>query len=69
MNNVLTCFSPVSKDRDVLMPDSGPEIDVLEYRKVQLRRLQEEAVDIEDMSDGISIMDLSLNEFRLDLLD
>ena len=163
LNNVLTCFSPVSKDRDVLMPDSGTEIDVLiatdcisegqnlqdcdylvnydihwnpvriiqrfgridrigsknktiqlvnfwpdltlddyinlksrvetrmkitvmaatgdddlinpeeqgdlEYRKTQLRRLQEEVVDIEDMSDGISIMDLGLNEFRLDLLD
>lgn len=163
MNNVLTCFSPVSKDRDVLMPNSRNEIDILiatdcisegqnlqdcdylvnydihwnpvriiqrfgridrigsrnkviqlvnfwpdltlddyinlksrvetrmkitvmtstgdddlinpeeqgdlEYRKAQLKRLQEEVVDIEDMSDGISIMDLGLNEFRLDLLD
>ena len=163
LNNVLTCFSPVSKGRDVLMPGSTTEIDVLiatdcisegqnlqdcdylinydihwnpvriiqrfgrvdrigsrnqyiqlvnfwpdltldeyinlksrvetrmkitvmtstgdddlinpeekgdlEYRKAQLKRLQEEVVDIEDMSDGISIMDLGLNEFRLDLLD
>ena len=139
LNNALTCFSPVSKGRDVLMPDSSTEIDVLiatdcisegqnlqdcdylinydihwnpvriiqrfgrvdrigsrnqyiqlvnfwpdltldeyinleekgdlEYRKAQLKRLQEEVVDIEDMSDGISIMDLGLNEFRLDLLD
>ena len=41
----------------------------LEYRKAQLERLQNEVVDIEDMSTGISIMDLGLNEFRLDLLD
>ena len=41
----------------------------LEYRKVQLKRLQEEVVDIEDMQSGISIMDLGLNEFRLDLLE
>ena len=41
----------------------------LEYRKAQLQRLQEEVVDIEEMSSGISIMDLGLNEFRLDLLD
>lgn len=41
----------------------------LEYRKAQLQRLQEEVVDIEDMSEGISIMDLGLNEFRLDLLE
>lgn len=41
----------------------------LEYRKAQLQRLQEEVVDIEDMTSGISIMDLGLNEFRLDLLE
>lgn len=41
----------------------------LEYRKTQLQRLQEEVVDIEDMTNGISIMDLGLNEFRLDLLE
>lgn len=41
----------------------------LEYRKAQLKRLQDEVVDIEEMSTGISIMDLGLNEFRLDLLD
>ena len=41
----------------------------LEYRKAQLQKLQEEVVDIEDMSTGISIMDLGLNEFRLDLLE
>ena len=41
----------------------------LEYRRAQLKRLQEEVVDIEEMSSGVSIMDLGLNEFRLDLLD
>ena len=163
LNNLLTCFSPVSKNRDVLMPGSTTEIDILiatdcisegqnlqdcdylvnydihwnpvriiqrfgridrigsrnsqiqlvnfwpdmtldeyinlkarvetrmkisvmtstgdddlinpeekgdlEYRKAQLKKLQDEVVDIEEMSTGISIMDLGLNEFRLDLLD
>ncbi|WP_346686521.1 helicase-related protein [Megamonas hypermegale] len=50
-------------------PISPEEKGDLEYRKQQLQRLQEEVVDIEDMSDGISITDLGLNEFRLDLLD
>ena len=160
MNTVLTCFSPISKDKELLMPGDTTEIDVLiatdcisegqnlqdcdylinydihwnpvriiqrfgridrigsrnkviqlvnfwpnvtldeyidlkarvetrmkivdmtatgddnilqeeksdlEYRKAQLKRLQEEVVDIEEMSSGISIMDLGLNEFRLDL--
>lgn len=163
LNNVLTCFSPISKGRDILMPDSKHEIDILiatdcisegqnlqdcdylinydihwnpvriiqrfgridrigsknaqiqlvnfwpdmdldeyinlkarvetrmkisvmtstgdddlinpeekgdlEYRKAQLKKLQDEVVDVEDMSTGISIMDLGLNEFRLDLLE
>lgn len=41
----------------------------LEYRREQLKRLQEEVIDIEEMNTGVSIMDLGLNEFRLDLLD
>jgi SNF2 family DNA or RNA helicase len=50
-------------------PINAEEKGDLEYRKAQLERLQNEVVDIEDMSTGISIMDLGLNEFRLDLLD
>lgn len=163
LNNILTCFSPISKGRDILMPESKQEIDILiatdcisegqnlqdcdylvnydihwnpvriiqrfgrvdrigsrnaciqlvnfwpdmdldeyinlkarvetrmkisvmtstgdddlinpeekgdlEYRRQQLKKLQDEVVDIEEMSSGISIMDLGLNEFRLDLLD
>lgn len=163
LNNVLTCFSPVSKNKNLLMPDSDDEIDILiatdcisegqnlqdcdyvvnydihwnpvriiqrfgrvdrigsqndciklvnfwpdmdlekyidlknrvetrmkitvmtstgddnpiddeekgdlEYRKAQLLKLHDEVVDIEDMSTGISIMDLGLNEFRLDLME
>ena len=41
----------------------------LEYRREQLKRMQEEVVDMEDMNNGISIMDLGLNEFRLDLIE
>lgn len=45
------------------------EVKELEYRKNQLQKLQSEVVDIEEMSSGINIMDLGLNEFRLDLLN
>ena len=41
----------------------------LEYRKSQLQKLREEVVDLEEMNGGISITDLGLNEFHLDLLD
>ena len=41
----------------------------LEYRSAQLKKLKNEVVDLEDMEDGISITDLGLNDFRLDLLE
>ncbi len=53
-------------DDDLINPEEKGD---LEYRKQQLKKLQDEVVDIEDMSTGISIMDLGLNEFRLDLLE
>lgn len=53
-------------DDNLLTPEEKGD---LEYRKAQLKRLQEEVVDIEEMTTGISIMDLGLNEFRLDLLE
>ena len=39
----------------------------LEYRKIQLKKLQEEVVDLEDLREGVSITDLGLNDFRIDL--
>lgn len=53
-------------DDDLLDPEEKGE---LEYRKEQLEKLQSEVIDLEDISGGISILDLGLNEFRLDLLD
>lgn len=50
-------------------PLSAEEQGDLKYRRDQLERLKEEVVDIEEMNSGVSIMDLGLNEFRLDLLD
>ena len=52
-------------DDNLISPEEKGD---LEYRRSQLKRLQSEVVDIEEMNTGISIMDLGLNEFRLDLL-
>ena len=41
----------------------------LSYRKEQLRRLQEEVIEMEDLKTGVSITDLGLNDFRMDLLN
>ena len=50
-------------------PINAEEKGDLSYRKNQLKKLQEEVVDLEDMSNGVSIMDLGLNDFRMDLLN
>lgn len=50
-------------------PLTTEEKEDLEYRHAQLKRLQEEVIDLEEMNSGVSIMDLGLNEFRLDLLE
>lgn len=52
-------------DDDLINQDEKGD---LEYRKMQLEKLQEEVVDLEDMTNGVSIMDLGLNDFRMDLL-
>jgi hypothetical protein len=52
-------------DDDYINQDENGD---LFYRRQQLEKLQNEVVDLEDMTTGISIMDLGLNEFRLDLL-
>ncbi len=53
-------------DDNLISPEEQGD---LEYRREQLKRLQEEVVDIEDMNSGVSIMDLGLNEYRMDLLE
>lgn len=52
-------------DDDLINQDEKGD---LEYRRSQLKRLKDEVVDLEDMTSGVSIMDLGLNEFRMDLL-
>ncbi|MFE5644184.1 helicase-related protein [Rhodococcus sp. NPDC056516] len=38
------------------------------FRKEQLRKLQDEGIELEDVRTGVSITDLGLNDFRMDLL-
>lgn len=49
--------------------DTSKEMNDLEYRAKQLKKLQEEVIDLEDVSGGISITDLTMNDFKMDLLE
>jgi SNF2 family DNA or RNA helicase len=45
------------------------EANDLAFRKEQLQRLQDEVIDLEDVKTGVSITDLGLNDFRMDLVN
>ena len=51
-------------DDNILKPDD----DDTDFRKEQLRKLQDEVIELEDVRTGVSITDLGLNDFRMDLL-
>ncbi len=53
-------------DDNLLSPEEKGD---LEYRRAQLQRLQTEVVDLEEMGTGVSITDLGLNEFRMELME
>ena len=53
-------------DDNLLSPEEQGD---LEYRREQLKRLQTEVVDLEEMGTGVSITDLGLNEFRMELME
>ncbi len=53
-----------------IIDDNGKsKMNDLEYRKKQLKQLQDEVVDLEDISGGISITDLTMNDFKMDLME
>ena len=54
-------------EENVIEQDSAGQMKDLEYRRKQLEQLQKTVVDLEDMFGGVSIADLTLNDFRMDL--
>lgn len=63
---VLLDISATGEENIIEFADAGKMND-LEYRRRQLEQLQNEVVDLEDLGGGISITDLTLNDFRVDL--
>ncbi|WP_298030868.1 SNF2-related protein [uncultured Desulfovibrio sp.] len=64
-NRMVIVDAVATGDENVLTAQSSD----LAYRKEQLRRLQDEVIDLEDVKTGVSITDLGLNDFRMDLLE
>ncbi len=54
-------------EENLIELDSGNQMNDLEYRRKQLLKLQDAVIDLEDLSSGVSITDLTLTDFRIDL--
>ncbi len=54
-------------EENLIEQQSGNQMNDLEYRRKQLLKLQETVIDLEDLSSGVSIADLTLTDIRLDL--
>ena len=64
-NRMIIADVTATGDDNVLTAKSSD----IAYRKEQLRRLQDEVIELEDVKTGVSITDLGLNDFRMDLLN
>ncbi len=54
-------------EENIIEQQSGNQMNDLEYRRTQLLKLQDAVIDLEDLSSGVSIADLTLTDFRIDL--
>ena len=54
-------------EENVIESSDNKQMNDLEYRRKQLQQLQDAVLDLEDINGGISITDLTLNDFRMDL--
>lgn len=53
-------------EENIIEQQSGNQMNDLEYRRNQLLKLQETVIDLEDLSSGVAITDLTLTDFRID---
>lgn len=56
-------------EENIIEFDGKNKMNDLEYRRKQLKQLQEEVLDLEEMQGGISITDLTMNDFKMDLME
>ncbi|PIG08311.1 helicase-related protein [Comamonas sp. 26] len=56
-------------EENIIEEQSGNQMNDLEYRRNQLLKLQETVIDLEDLSSGVAITDLTLTDFRINLAE
>lgn len=54
-------------EENIIEAQAGDTMNDLDYRRRQLETLQTTVIDLEDLSSGVSIADLTLNDVRIDL--
>lgn len=56
-------------EENVISEKQSNEMNDMEYRRNQLKNLKDKVMDLEDISGNISITDLTLNDFKIDLME
>lgn len=56
-------------EENIIEQQSGDQMNDLEYRRNQLLKMQDSVIDLEDLSSGVAITDLTLTDFRIDLAE
>ena len=56
-------------EENIIEQQSGNQMNDLEYRRNQLLKMQDSVIDLEDLSSGVAITDLTLTDFRIDLAE
>lgn len=54
-------------EENVIEYDKDKQMNDLDYRRKQMKQLQTSVIDLEDMDGSVSITDMTLNDFRMDL--
>lgn len=65
----MTILDISSTGEENVIADNSNEMKDLEYRRKQLEKLQNEVIDLEDISGNISLTDFTMDDFRMDLLN
>lgn len=68
-NRMIMVDVSTTGEENVIEDNKKKAMNDLKYRKKQLERLQKEVIDLEDVSSGISITDLTFNDFKVELMD
>lgn len=69
VENRMVMVDVTATGEENIIANNDKAMNDLQYRKNQLENLKDHVIDLEDVSDAISITDLTFNDFKIDLME